>query len=87
MSAQENSRAQLTGLVEFVQSLAKRRSGVLCALTISASPSLSVEWLRRELGAELERAGFGQVELSVVRRGPDLRLLSAEFDHSKNEGV
>ena len=87
MSAQENSRAQLSGLVEFVKSLSMRRSGVLCALTISASPALSVEWLRRELGEELRRAGFGQVEVSVVRRGPDLRLLSAEFQQSTDGDV
>ena len=87
MSASESSRAQLEGLVSFVKSLAMRRSGVLCALTVSASPALSVEWLRRELSDELGRAGFGPVELSVVRRGPDLRLLSAEFQQPPDRDV
>lgn len=87
MSASETSRAQLEGLVAFVKSLASRRTGVLCAVTVSASPALSVEWLRRELGDELVRAGFGHVELSVVRRGLDLRLLSAEFQQSPGQDV
>ena len=82
MIASENSRAQLEGLVESVKSLATRRAGTLCALTISANLGISLEWLQQELAQELSRAGFGPVEVSVVRRGLELRLLSAEFQQT-----
>jgi hypothetical protein len=38
--------------------------------------------LQQELAQELRRAGFGPVEVSVVRRGLELRLLSAEFQQA-----
>jgi hypothetical protein len=82
MIASESSRAQWEGLVESVKSLASRRAGTLCALTISASEGLSLAWLQQELAQQLTRAGFGPVELSVVRRGLELRLLSAEFQQT-----
>jgi hypothetical protein len=87
MIASENSRAQLEGLVESVKSLASRRAGTLCALTISANTGLSLEWLQHELAQQLTRAGFGPVEVSVVRRGLELRLLAAEFQQTPLAGV
>jgi len=82
MIAPDNSRAQLEGIVESVKSLASRRAGTLCALTISANTGLSLAWLQHELAQQLTRAGFGSVELSVVRRGLELRLVSAEFQQT-----
>ena len=82
MIAPDNSRAQVEGIVESVKSLSSRRAGTLCALTISASEGLSLAWLQQELAQQLTRAGFGPVELSVVRRGLELRLLSAEFQQT-----
>jgi len=87
MIAPDNSRAQVEGIVESVKSLASRRAGTLCALTISANAGLSDAWLRHELAQQLTRAGFGPVELSVVRRGLELRLLSAEFQQAPLAGV
>jgi hypothetical protein len=82
MIASESSRAQLEALVESVKSLATRRAATLCAVTISAKLGVSLEWLQQELAQELRRAGFGPVEVSVVRRGLELRLLSAEFQQA-----
>ena len=87
MIASANSRAQLEGLVESVKSLATRRAGTLCALTISANLGLSLEWLQHELAQQLTRAGFGPVEVSVVRRGLEIRLLAAEFQQTAKGGV
>jgi hypothetical protein len=87
MIAPDNSRAQLEGIVESVKSLASRRAGTLCALTISANTGLSLEWLQQEVAQLLTRAGFGPVEVSVVRRGLELRLLSAEFQQAPRAGV
>ena len=82
MIASESSRAQLEALVESVKLLATRRAGTLCALSIAAKTGLSHAWLQKELAQELSRAGFGPVEVSVVRRGLELRLLSAEFQQT-----
>lgn len=68
--------------MESAKSLASRRAGTLCALTISANTGLSLAWLQQELAQELSRAGFVPVEVSVVRRGLELRLLSAEFQQT-----
>ena len=77
----EPVRTQIPALVDSLRNLSRRRNGSLRAVSLAIPSNGVAEWVRTELARELARAGYAGVEIVLVVRGDDFRILSAEFDH------